>query len=86
MSPSYMRGEGKREGGRGRKTEGGRQRREGGRREENNNHIYFVGDVVSTRESATIMFDGCVKDNYALVGFFEGQAARLWSERTKEVY
>jgi hypothetical protein len=26
-----------------------------------------------------------VADNYALVGFFEGQAARVWSEKTSEV-
>lgn len=43
------------------------------------------GEVVTTRDSVGLLFDACVKDSYALVGFFEGNAARIWGEKSQEV-
>lgn len=44
-----------------------------------------TGEVVSTRGTVAVLFDACVGENSALVGFFEGQSARIWSEKTSEV-
>ncbi len=49
------------------------------------NAFFVAGEITSTRESVAVIFDACVDENYALVGFFEGDAARIWSEKTEQV-
>lgn len=44
----------------------------------------FCGEITSTRESVSVTFDACANDIAALVGFFEGDAARIWTQRTEQ--
>lgn len=46
-----------------------------------------AGEVVTDGEGVSISFDASLPDieQYALVAFFDGNPARQWSEKTKEV-
>jgi len=46
----------------------------------------FSGEVVTDQQGFSICFDASIPDieQYALVGFFNGNPARQWSEMTKE--
>jgi monoamine oxidase len=49
--------------------------------------LHLPGEVVTDSEGVSITFDASVPDigQYALVAFFDGNPARQWSEKTKEV-
>ncbi|EGG24512.1 amine oxidase [Cavenderia fasciculata] len=46
----------------------------------------FAGEILTDRESASVLYDGSFEDGSkpSIVGFFEGSAARIWADRSKE--